>query len=91
MKRTDTAKPNSAANPNPFASFRTACPHCGVDGKLIVVEAVLSVTGKKLHMRSPLSADGFEVSTNSRDASTDEEVVRCGACGKRFSLSEVTL
>jgi hypothetical protein len=72
-------------------SFGTKCPHCKVDGKLVVVEAVLSATGRKLKMNSPLHADGFEVPTNSRDASTDDEVVLCGACGVRFSLGEVTL
>ena len=72
-------------------SFGTQCPHCQVDGKLVVVEAVLSATGRKLKMNSPLHADGFEVPTNAKDASTDDEVVHCGACGKRFSLSEVTL
>jgi len=62
-----------------------------VDGKLIVVEAVLDTYGKKLKMNSPLHADGFDVPPNAKDASTDSEVVQCGACGKRFPLGEVTL
>jgi hypothetical protein len=88
--KNDSANTNGATTPNPFASFRTVCPECGVDGKLAVVEVVLAATGKVLKMNSPLHADGFEVPTNVKDASTDEEIVRCGACGKRFPLSEVT-
>jgi hypothetical protein len=72
-------------------SFSTKCPRCGVGGRLAVVEAVLATTGRALKMNSPLTDNGFEVPTNARDASTDEEVVECAACGERFSLSEVTL
>ncbi|HTS18023.1 MAG TPA: hypothetical protein VMP11_10660 [Verrucomicrobiae bacterium] len=91
MKRSDNAKNNGAANPNPFASFHTTCPRCGVNGKLAVVEVTLAATGRRIrNMRSPLSPDGFVVPTNARDASTDCEVVECRACGKRFPLSEVT-
>jgi len=73
------------------ASFSTTCPRCGVDGELSVVEAVLATTGRTLKIDSSLSADGFEVPTNARDASTDDEVVRCNACKVNFPLSEVTL
>jgi hypothetical protein len=72
-------------------SFTTTCPRCSVDGKLVVIEAVLDSTGKKLKMNSPLSADGFEVPTRLKETSTDCELVRCGACRRRFLLSEVTL
>jgi hypothetical protein len=37
-----------------------------------------------------LSADGIEVPTRLKDASIDSEIVRCGACKRRFPLNEVT-
>jgi hypothetical protein len=83
--------PNVTNSPHTSDSYTTACPKCGVDGKLTVVEAVLDSTGRKLKMNSPLSADGFEVPTRLKDASTDCEIVRCGACGNRFQLGEATL
>lgn len=74
------------------ATFSTTCPKCGSDGKLIVIEVTLASSGKRIkNMCSKLHADGFEVGTDVEDASTDEEIVECGACKAKFSLSEVTL
>jgi hypothetical protein len=90
--KNDTAKTNTTASPNPFASFSTICPKCKTDGKLHVVSCVLSASGTKIkRMNAELSADGFEVPTTGDDASTEDEIVQCGHCKRRFPLSEVTL
>jgi len=75
-----------------YASFSTKCPKCKVDGKLAVVALTLTATGQRIErMHSPLEEDGFLVPADVEDASTEEEMVKCGHCKKRFDLSEVTL
>jgi hypothetical protein len=73
-----------------YESFKTACPSCGSDS-LVVVGATLVATGERLDMRAPLSADGFEVPTDAKDASTEDEKCHCCACGHDFDLAAVTL
>ena len=75
-----------------FETFKTACPHCG-SNDLSVVGATLVATGERLEMHSPLSLDGFEVegAEDLKDASTEDETVRCGNCKKEFPLADITL
>lgn len=78
--------------PNSYAQWRTDCPSCGHD--ILIVESVtLCATGEEHHPRSVLKADGFEVNCSDvlRDQSTQDEVIRCGGCGKQFELSELVL
>lgn len=75
-----------------YESFKCECPKCGSDD-LTIVEATLCVTGERLDMRVPLSADGFEVpvASDEKECSTEDEIVRCGGCGYTFDLSDITL
>lgn len=82
-----------------WSQWRTDCPSCEHDG-LIVESVVLSSTGKKHYPNSTLFADGFEVfalgssgesDDEPDDQSTEDEVVKCPGCGKRFGLPELEL
>lgn len=77
-----------------FISFKTECPHCHVDGDIVVVAATLVKTGVRLSMHSKLYEDGFEVpdsDPDSKDSSTEDEVCRCLKCNREIELSELTL
>jgi hypothetical protein len=76
--------------------WTTVCPKCGADGQLKVVSVRLVATGKCIHPRTPLTPDGFEVDPHGKyerikDQSTDNEIVRCGACRRRFDLEQLSL
>jgi len=75
-----------------FESFKTACPHCR-SNDLAVVGATLVATGERLEMHSPLSIDGYEVegAEDLKDASTEDETVRCMSCNHEFPLADITL
>jgi NTP pyrophosphatase (non-canonical NTP hydrolase) len=73
-----------------WAQWNTHCPDCGCE-RLYVVEVVLMATGRRLGMHLPLCADGFEVPTDEKDASTTDEVVTCDNCGGKFELSQLAI
>lgn len=75
-----------------YESFKDTCPHCGSQD-LVVVEATLVATGERLTMCSSLSVDGFSVPApdDLKDCSTEDEIVLCRQCGKKFPLADVTL
>jgi DNA-directed RNA polymerase subunit RPC12/RpoP len=85
-------KPSTSA----YAQWKTACPYCGNEGKLIVVEAVLTATGETIAPYSELCADGFDVDPrlemgDIRSFSTEEEIVRCTECRAEFPLGDLSL
>jgi uncharacterized protein YbaR (Trm112 family) len=59
--------------------FRTVCPFCGTDGRLTVVSGRFYATGMWL------TEDGFAFA-DAKQLDTEEEEVRCGACGQVFPL-----
>lgn len=57
------------------------CPRCGVEDDLWVVRGTFSGS-------IPLSEDGFAF-VDAERLDTEDEVVRCGACGAEFSLGDL--
>ena len=73
--------------------FKTHCPYCKVDGLLLVIEFE-DITGKKRYPDARLEAGGFDTNLPERfvekhGSDTDCERVKCEACLKEFSLTEV--
>lgn len=64
-------------------SFSQKCPQCRSKGNLRVVQYTLSATGQVVEDNARLEADGFEVNApdDLKDCSTEDEVVKCSACG----------
>jgi len=73
-----------------YETFKVECPHCHSED-IVVIEASLCATGERLRFVSELHADGFEVPVpdSYKDASTEDEVARCGACKREFPLAEL--
>lgn len=63
-----------------MGDYKTECPACG--GSLSVVQ--LSWVG-----RMPLEEDGFSFVDADSGSATDDEVVKCDKCGKKFSLGDL--
>jgi DNA-directed RNA polymerase subunit M/transcription elongation factor TFIIS len=63
--------------------FKTTCPKCGEDGALYVTHGKFSTVGMNL------TADGFAF-MDAQQVSTEDEVVRCNACGKTTPLDELS-
>jgi len=61
--------------------WRLRCPGCRAEGDLYVVAG--SFSG-----RIPLMRDGFSF-TDAERIDTEDEVVECGVCGRRFPLGEL--
>ena len=61
--------------------WNTRCPRCGVEGDLRVVRGAFSGS-------IPLCEDGFAF-VDAERLDTEDEVVRCGACGVEFPLSDL--
>ncbi|MEW6048087.1 MAG: hypothetical protein AB1609_16705 [Bacillota bacterium] len=61
--------------------WKTTCPKCGAEGNLFVVAGSFSGW-------IPLCSGGFSFSDATR-LDTEDEVVRCDACGAEFPLSEL--
>ena len=61
--------------------WMTKCPKCGTEDNLWVVRGTFSGS-------IPLSEDGFAF-VDARCVDTEDEVVRCGACGAEFALSDL--
>lgn len=74
-----------------YENWSTVCPRCKEDGELFVIAVTLVATGERIEMFSPLYPDGFEVPVDNDDASTEDELVECNACGARFSLGDLSL
>ena len=70
--------------------FSTICPYCKQDG-VTVIEVTLVSDGLVLNPMVPLERDGFAFDTpdDRKDASTQDEVVRCNNCGCEFGLDEL--
>lgn len=78
----------------PDDQWVTYCPNCHGDGTLRVVEATLAATGDKVHPNTGLSGDGFIVDPEGKledlkDQSTEDEVVQCYMCRRKFDLSDL--
>lgn len=75
--------------------WKTKCPICGTEEKLIVISAVLEATGHVIYPNSKLDSDGFEIdpalNPDGKDFSTENERVKCKSCGARFDLSELEI
>jgi hypothetical protein len=65
-------------------SYDTRCPYCKKEDKLDVVLGTFAAFGMELRQ------DGFSFS-DANQMDTSEELVKCDACKKEFSLAEVTL
>jgi DNA-directed RNA polymerase subunit RPC12/RpoP len=77
-----------------FEAFSTRCPYCGVKDRIMVRQATLVATGSTIQAEVLLHADGFDLSSvcdPTENLSTEDERVRCEACGSEFDLSDLTL
>jgi uncharacterized protein YbaR (Trm112 family) len=82
-----------AETPSPYAQWVDECPKCHNRDSLTVFEVTLASTGETFHIESRLFPDGFEFDPGPqvKDASTEEEKVRCDTCGQQFRLDELSL
>ncbi len=72
--------------------WTVVCPKCKARDRLFVVEVQHPVSGKTYHPDTKLEPDGFLFDPKGfKDASTEEEKVRCQACGAAFELGELTV
>lgn len=69
----------------------TSCPGCGAKDRLIVTSVLLSATGETLHINSKLDPDGFGFEYDGKDASTEDELVLCTACLRRYYLEDLSI
>lgn len=78
-----------------YDQWTTECPRCHNQAHhLTVVEATLAATGRTIYPDTPLYPNGFEVPLSiyrGKDASTEDEKVRCDNCGEIFELSDLAL
>ena len=74
-----------------FDQWVSECPKCHNRQCLTVYEVTLVAVQKKHYIESPLLPDGFDVQTNFKDASTEDEKVRCDNCGEIFDLSDLRI
>jgi hypothetical protein len=69
----------------------TECPKCHVRDCLIVFEVKHPASGRTYHPGSKLEPDGFyfEPGSEWKDASTEDEKIRCAVCGETFDLFDL--
>jgi hypothetical protein len=78
----------------PGDQWVTYCPNCHGQGTLRVVEATLTATGEKVCPNTELTGAGFIVDPDDlhddlKDQSTEDEVVQCDICHRKFDLSDL--
>ncbi len=79
------------------AMFKTQCPRCDTDGDLVVINVVLVATDDPINVNAPLSTDGFDFTEALigtvweflNDRSTEDELVECFSCHRRFELADL--
>lgn len=81
-----------------YEDYRPVCPACGHDGMTVVRMTLAYVgDGEPIDVRIPLERDGFDSYDTclglgfdeKSDFSTEDEVVACDACGRRYALGEL--
>lgn len=76
---------------NQFHQWKKQCPKCGQSDCLKVVGITFAGTHEKRVLSVDLNPDGFEFDAGDRDASTEDEKVKCMACGAKFELSDLAI
>lgn len=73
------------------AQWLTECPECL--GQIIVTDAILEATGKRVALYTPLQKDGFEVNhpDAQKNGSTTDENCMCADCKREFTLTELMI
>ncbi|MEW6049121.1 MAG: hypothetical protein AB1609_22070 [Bacillota bacterium] len=61
--------------------WKTTCPRCGAEDELFIVAGNFSG-------RIPLCSDGFSF-LDAKHLNTEDEIVRCDACGAEFPLGDL--
>jgi len=91
---TDEISVREAPMPNEFDQWETVCPSCAAEDELYVIEA--TINGEEhCPLNDQLCADGFTFDAYNVDDSggnhTEDEVVYCRACARKFTLDVLRL
>lgn len=70
--------------PGDYTTFTTSCPFCGVNDQLSVVGGTFQAMGISI------AHDGFAFA-DAQMMQTEDEEVRCDACGSTFSMDAIRL
>lgn len=69
----------------------TGCPECGAKESLIVTEITISATGERKIINSKLDPDGFGFEYERKDSSTEDEIVICAHCTRKYYLEDLLI
>ena len=73
-----------------YDQWKDECPDC--EGPLFVVQVTLVATGEEITLSTELHSDGFYFDIgDDLDGSTENELVRCGHCGREYTLADLEL